>query len=106
MLYKVFDLEDLLEDRRGQDFLLYCERNTQSFAVRLGPYEVSIGQPNLTETFQLSQADRQKLLRLGLGYRPDRGRGEKTFAVATERNGGLFRYPLRNVDGVSQASNT
>ena len=79
MLDEIFDLEDLPEDRRGEDILLDGERNAEALGVGVGLDEVHVGEVN--EAYELFEADGEELLEFGAGKGACRRREEEVFAV-------------------------
>ena len=84
MLDEVLDLEDLLEDSRGEDLLLDRHGHAEPFRVGFCPDEVGVGEADLAEALELFEADGEELLGLGACEGPCSGRGEESLAVAAE----------------------
>lgn len=54
ILNDVLDFERLLENRRGEDLLLYRQLDPEPLGVRFCPDEAGIDEPDFIETSQLS----------------------------------------------------
>lgn len=92
ILHYKFHLKDLLQDSRGEYFLLYRQLHSQALAVRLRPYEVGVNQAHRLETLELLQADRQQLARLELRNHPGARRVQVALAVTAKVDRRLLRY--------------
>lgn len=99
----VFNLEDLLQNCRGEDLFLNRQFYPQSFRMRFGPDESSIDQSNLAQSLQLPQTDGEQFPRFHVANDPLSWRSEISRATLAPIDRSFLGDSVRDIDRVSQA---